>query len=86
MEAFSLGTPVLVSKNSGSSEIVMDKINGHKITNDQSKEELSELLVKISNNEFDIEQIGRNAKKYIMKNIPMNILKTIHIKYLYIQR
>ena len=63
MEAFCLGTPVLVSKNSGSSEIVMDKINGHKITNDQSKEELSELLVKISNNEFDIEQIGRNAKK-----------------------
>lgn len=63
MEAFSLGTPVIVSKNSGSSEIVFENINGHKITNDQSSDELVNLLVNISNSKFDIKFLKSESKR-----------------------
>lgn len=63
MEAFSLGTPVIVSKNSGSSEIVFENLNGHKITNDQSTDELTNLLENISNSKFDIKFLKSESKR-----------------------
>ena len=63
MESFSFGTPVIVSKNSGSSEIVFENINGHKITNDQSSDELINLLEDISNSKFDIKFLKSESKR-----------------------
>lgn len=64
IEAMACGRPVIGLNEGAADEHILDSKNGFKISN--NADELSNLLMYLTNNNIDINQIGKNAHEYSM--------------------
>lgn len=69
-EAMAAGLPVLVSNRCGCYEdLIIEGVNGFGF-DPENKEELTNLMIKMSSGEIDLESMGKNSLKHIQKFSP----------------